>query len=270
MVMITRWLVLLYGVASYVLFLGVFLYAVGFIVGFGTPTTLDGTPTMAWPAALAINVGLLGLFALQHSGMARPAFKHWLTRLIPTAAERSTYVLASNVALIALFSLWQPLGGTIWNVTDPIARGVIYGLAAFGWLTVLVTTFLLNHFELFGLRQVWLNFIGMPYTHLPFKTPGPYAWVRHPLYIGWLTAFWATPTMTVAHLLFAVGTTVYILMAIRWEERDLCDALPEYSEYRRHVPMLIPRWKKRPTARPVDVLGQAWNTSITMPKRNVT
>lgn len=200
---------------------------------------------------------------------AWPAFKNWLTRLIPTAAERSTYVLASNVALIALFSLWQPLGGTIWNVTDPVARGVIYGLAAFGWLTVLVTTFLLNHFELFGLRQVWLNFIGMPYTHLPFKTPGPYAWVRHPLYIGWLTAFWATPTMTIAHLLFAVGTTVYILMAIRWEERDLCDALPEYSEYRRRVPMLIPSWKKKASPRPVDVLGQAWNTSITLPKKSI-
>ncbi len=142
--------------------------------------------------------------------------------------------------MILLFWQWRPLGGVVWNVENPLARGLLYAAFAFGWGLVLVATFLINHFDLFGLRQVWLQFRGRPYRPLPFKTPGPYRLVRHPLYVGWFFAFWATPTMTVTHLLFALMTTAYILVAIRWEERDLVAALPDYAQYRREVPMLLP------------------------------
>ncbi len=157
--------------------------------------------------------------------MARPAFKRWFTRVVPESAERSTYVLASSLALIVMFAFWQPLGGEVWTVTDATARGAIWGAFAFGWLLVLVSTFLINHFDLFGLRQVWLQLIGRPYTHLPFGTPALYRYVRHPLYVGWFFAFWATPMMTLSHLVFAVMTTAYILVAIQLEERDLDRAL---------------------------------------------
>ena len=149
-------------------------------------------------------------------------------------------MLASSLALILLFWQWRPLGGVVWDIQNPAGRAVMYAGFAFGWLLVLVTTFLLNHFELFGLRQVWLHLRGRPYTPLPFKTPGPYSLIRHPLYVGWFFAFWSTPTMTATHLLFAVMTTAYILIAIRLEEHDLVNALPEYAEYRRRVPMLVP------------------------------
>jgi protein-S-isoprenylcysteine O-methyltransferase Ste14 len=172
--------------------------------------------------------------------MARPAFKRVWTRIVPEPIERSTYVLASSLALILLFWQWRPLGGVVWDVQDPVGRALLLSGFAFGWLLVLVTTFLINHFDLFGLRQVWLHLRGRRYRPLPFKTPGPYRIVRHPLYVGWLFAFWATPTMTVTHLLFAVVTTSYILLAIRFEERDLVDAHPEYSEYQKRVPMLVP------------------------------
>jgi protein-S-isoprenylcysteine O-methyltransferase Ste14 len=192
--------------------------------------------------ALLINVLLLGVFGLQHSVMARPAFKRWLTRGVPAAIERSTYVLASSLALILLFWGWQPMGGTVWEVQDPAGRALLYGLFAFGWLLVLVSTFLINHFDLFGLRQVWLQLRGREYTQLRFVTPWPYRLVRHPLYVGWLFAFWATPTMTATHLLFAIVTTAYILVAIQFEERDLLDAHgADYANYRARVPMLIPR-----------------------------
>jgi methanethiol S-methyltransferase len=181
------------------------------------------------------------LFALQHSIMARPAFKAWWTQFIPEPAERSTYVLASSVALIILFAYWQPLGGVVWHVTQPTAVLVLYALCACGWLLVLVSTFLLNHFDLFGLRHVWLYLRGRPYTHLTFQTPGPYRLVRHPLYVGWLFAFWATPVMTLTHFVFALATSGYILAAIQLEERDLVAHLGnQYSEYRKRVPMLIP------------------------------
>jgi methanethiol S-methyltransferase len=239
--MLTRILFFAYGVASYSVFLATFLYAIGFIGNFGVPRTLDGTPTEPLGKALAVNVGLLGLFAVQHSVMARKWFKDWWIRIVPKPLERSTYVLFSSLALILLFWLWLPLGGVVWSIEDPIGRIVLRVLFGFGWALVLLSTFLINHFDLFGLRQVWLYLRGRPYTTLQFGTPGPYRLVRHPLYVGWLFAFWSTPTMTLAHLLFSVATTAYILMAIQFEERDLIREHGEaYEAYRRSVPMLIP------------------------------
>jgi protein-S-isoprenylcysteine O-methyltransferase Ste14 len=238
--MVRRTLILAYGLVAYAAFLGSFLYAVGFVGGFLTPTRLDGPRDGSLAAALAIDLGLLTLFAVQHSGMARPAFKRRLTRFVPRPAERSTYVLLSSLALFLLFWQWRPLGGVIWEVDGEPARAAVYAVFAAGWLIVLVTTFLINHSDLFGLRQVWLEFRGRPYTPLAFATPGPYRMVRHPLYVGWLLAVWAAPTMTAAHLLFALVTTAYILVAIRWEERDLVTFHPEYAAYRRRVGMLLP------------------------------
>lgn len=236
-----RILVFAYGVISYVIFLGTFLYLAGFLGNLFVPRSIDAAPVGPLWAALLVNTLLLGAFALQHSVMARPKFKEWWTRFVPTPAERSTYVMFSNLALILLFWQWRPMGGVIWDVQDPIGRGIFHGLFAVGWLIVLVATFLINHFDLFGLRQVWLYLCGKPYTPLGFKTPGPYKVVRHPLYVGWLIVFWATPTMTIAHLVFALGMTIYILVAIRFEERDLVEYHGEaYADYRRTVPMLIP------------------------------
>jgi len=238
--MMSRLLVFAYGLTSYLAFFLTYLYAVGFVGNLVVPKSLDSAPTAPFLQALFIDLGLLGLFAVQHSVMARPFFKRAILRAIPQAAERSTYVLASSLALMLLFWQWSPLGGVVWEVHEPVFRAALYGTFAFGWLLVLVTTFLINHFDLFGLRQVWLNLIGREYTSLRFVTPGPYRLIRHPLYLGWLFAFWSTPTMTVTHLLFAIMTTGYILVAIQLEERDLVDAHPEYAEYRRRVPMIVP------------------------------
>lgn len=242
-----RWATLLFGGASYALFLGVFLYLVGFLGGFLTPTTLDGPRTVPLTEALVVDGLLVLLFAVQHSVMARPGFKAWLTRVVPHSLERSTYVLATNVVLLAMFWQWRPLGGLVWHVDGAVGRALVWSLFGLGWATVLATTFLINHFDLFGLRQVWLRFRGRPYTHLPFVTPGPYRVIRHPLYVGWLTVFWATPTMTLAHLVFALGMTAYILVAIVFEERDLVAAHAGYADYRRRVPMLVPRLTAKPS-----------------------
>jgi protein-S-isoprenylcysteine O-methyltransferase Ste14 len=235
-----------YGSLSYLIFLGTFLYAIGFIGNFGVPRTLDGALSGPLALAFAVDVALLTLFAVQHSVMARKWFKDWWTRMVPKPLERSTYVLFSSLALILLFWQWQPLGGVVWSIEDPVGRIVLRGLFAFGWALVLFSTFLINHFDLFGLRQVWLNLLGRPYTTLRFGTPGPYRLVRHPLYVGWLFAFWSTPTMTLAHLLFSIATTAYILLAIQFEERDLArEHGDSYETYRRSVPMLIPFTRRR-------------------------
>jgi methanethiol S-methyltransferase len=231
---------LTYGVICYAVFFATFLYAVGFIGNFIVPRSIDAPPVTGIGAALLIDVGLLAVFALQHSVMARPAFKRAWTRIVPSAAERSTYTLLSSLALILLFWQWRPIGIVVWDIENVFGRAMLLTGFAFGWLLVLFSTFLINHFDLFGLRQVWLYFRGRPYQPLPFKTPALYRMVRHPLYVGWFFAFWCAPTMTLSHLLFAILTTAYILIAIRLEERDLAQAHPEYASYRKRVPMLIP------------------------------
>jgi methanethiol S-methyltransferase len=239
--MIKRALFFVYGVVCYAIFFATFLYAIGFIGGFVVPTTLDGPARGPLAQGILINAALLGLFAVQHSVMARPWFKERWTRIVPQVLERSTYVLLSSLALILVFWKWQPLGGVVWSVETPASRVLLYALFAFGWGLVLVSTFLINHFDLFGLRQVWLFLRGRPYTKLRFGTPFLYRVVRHPLYVGWFFAFWMTPRMTYAHLLFAVATTAYILIAIQFEERDLVREFgASYEDYRRRVPMLIP------------------------------
>ena len=218
-----------------------FLYSVGFLGDFGVPKSLDSPPQIHYLRAAGVNLMLLLVFALQHSVMARPAFKAWWTRFIPKPIERSTYVLFSNLAMILIFACWQPIGGYAWKVESVGGQAVLYSLYAIGWLIVLYSTFLINHFDLFGLRQVYLHFKGKPYTQLPFRTPSLYRYVRHPLYVGWIMVSWFTPTMSWAHILFSVGITAYILVAIRFEERDLVAGLDGYSEYRKRVPMLVPR-----------------------------
>ena len=230
-----------YGTLSYLIFLGTFLYALGFVGNFGVPGALDGAAAGPLGVSLAVDAALLALFAVQHSVMARRWFKEWWTRFVPGPLERPTYVLFSSLALLLLFWQWRPLGGSVWSVESPAGRLALWALFAFGWGLVLVSTFLINHFDLFGLRQVWLYLLGRPYAPLRFGTPGPYRLVRHPLYVGWFFAFWMTPTMTLAHLLFSVATTAYILLAIQFEERDLAREHGEaYEEYRRSVPMLVP------------------------------
>lgn len=240
-----RFAIFLYGVGSYAVFFATFLYAIAFVGNFPVvPRSIDGIPEMAFGNALVINMLLLAVFAIQHSVMARPAFKAWWTRFIPQEAERSTYVLLSSLALIALFYFWQPMGGVIWQVENRSGQLPLLAGFGFGWALVLYSTFLINHFDLFGLRQVWLQLLGKPYTALPFKTPAAYKLVRHPLYLGWFFVFWCTPQMTAAHLLFAVLTSVYILIGIYLEERDLLKVHPEYEAYRQRVPMLLPRVRK--------------------------
>jgi protein-S-isoprenylcysteine O-methyltransferase Ste14 len=230
-----------YGILSYVVSMGTLAYAAGFMGNLWVPRSIDAAPSAPLGQALLINLCLLAVFAVQHSVMARAGFKRWLTRFIPAAAERSTFVLASSLALILLFALWEPMGGVVWDVQSPLAQGGIYALYGLGWLVIVASTFLINHFDLFGLRQVWLNLVGREYQPLQFKLHSLYRYVRHPLYVGFFIALWATPTMTIAHLVFSVMCSAYILIGTRLEERDLRRFHPEYVAYERAVPGFVPR-----------------------------
>lgn len=230
-----------YGLVAYALFLGTFLYLIGFIGGFVVPKSVDSGAAGNPGLAILVNALLLTLFALQHSIMARPGFKAVWTRIVPKPLERSTFVLMTCVVLGLLYWLWQPLPQTVWSVEGETARNVIWAVFGLGWVIVLLSTFLINHFDLFGLRQVYLYLIGEPYRHHPFRTTGFYKWVRHPLMLGFLIAFWAAPTMTLGHLLLAGLLTLYILAAIQLEERDLVSHHGEiYQAYQKQVPMLLP------------------------------
>jgi methanethiol S-methyltransferase len=261
--MLKRFLFFAYGVASYLVFLTTFLYAAAFVGGFVVPTRLDGPLQTSLLSALAIDCALLTLFAVQHSVMARPWFKERWTQIVPWAIERSTYVLAASLALAFLFWQWRPIGIQIWSVEHPAARAVLWTLFAAGWGTVLIVTCLINHFDLFGLRQVWLPLVGKPYTRINFRTPLPYRFVRHPLYFGFLLAFWMAPTMTLAHLVFAIATTAYIVLAIQFEEGDLVrEHGADYEQYRRSVPMLLPSRRPFPLPTPGVVKRVGATTAI--------
>jgi protein-S-isoprenylcysteine O-methyltransferase Ste14 len=239
----TRTLGFVFGVASYVLFLATFLYAVGFVGGFLVPKTIDSGVSGHLLAAVGVDLLLLGLFAAQHSGMARRGFKRWLGRLAPRSLERSTYVLASSLTLLLLFWQWRPLPAVMWRVDDPFAAGLLRIVFALGWLTVLLGTFMINHAHLFGLSQVWAWLRGREAHEPRFQTLWLYRYVRHPLMVGFVVAFWATPVMSVGHLLFAAAATGYIVVGtLLFEERDLERYLGDpYRRYRREVPAFIPR-----------------------------
>ena len=243
--MLKRLLFFAYGTFAYLIFLATFLYAIAFVGGFVVPTQLDGPSQGSITTALLIDALLLIVFAVQHSVMARRWFKERWTQIIPWAIERSTFVLCASAALLLLFWKWRPIGIEVWTVDNDLARVALWILFAAGWGTVLVMTFLINHFDLFGLRQVWLLLIGKTYTPVEFRTPLPYRIIRHPLYFGFLLAFWMTPHMTLAHLVFALATTAYIVLAIQFEERDLLSEHgASYAEYRRRVPMLLPGMRR--------------------------
>lgn len=236
-----RWAFFLYGVFCHLLFLVNFAWMAGFVGNFAVPKSIDSPPAEGF-AAVGVDLLLIGLFALQHSIMARPWFKQMWTRLVPQPIERSTYVLVSCVVTFFLMWQWQGLDAVIWDVQHPVGRGILWGLFAAGWLMIPAVSLMINHFDLFGTRQVWLYLRGRSYTSLPFRTPMLYKHVRHPLYVGWTMAFWVTPTMSLGHLLFAGTMTVYMGIASLFEERDLIGHYGDiYRAYRQRVPMFVPR-----------------------------
>ena len=237
---------LLYGLVSYFAFFGTILYAIGFVGNIIVPKTIDSKPETSLFSAILVNASLLLLFALQHSIMARPAFKRRWTKIVPEHLERSTFVLLASLCLMLMMWQWQPIGGIVWSTDNEVAKNILLFIYLLGWSIVFLSTFLINHFDLFGLRQVWLYFLGKSYTQLPFRLPLFYKLVRHPLYLGFLIAFWSTPVMTIAHLLFAILTTGYIFTAIQLEEKDLVTSFGEkYRSYKKWVPMIIPFSKRK-------------------------
>lgn len=241
---IARFTAFLFGAVSYLTFLVTILYAIGFVSGLALPKAIDTGEKSPVPEALAINLALMSLFAVQHSVMARKQFKQWWTRFIPKSVERSTYVLFASLTLLLLFWQWRPLPDVVWQIEEPEMATVITGLSFLGWVIVFTSTFLINHFELFGLHQVANNLAGRTMPAPIFRTPLFYNFVRHPIYLGFIIAFWAAPTMSSGHLLFAAVTTAYIFVGILLEERDLVDMFgDEYRRYRQQVSMLLP-WRK--------------------------
>lgn len=244
----TRPLALLYGLACYVVFLFAFAYAIGFVGNLVVPRSIDSGEVGAFWPSLLVNVGLLGLFAVQHSVMARPAFKRWWTRFVPEPVERSTYVLFASLALLLLYWQWRPLPGVVWSVEHEAGRAVLWALFGIGWGLVLLSTFMISHAHLFGVKQVHTFWRREIPASPGFQTPGLYRHMRHPIMTGFLIAFWATPVMTVGHLVFALATTGYILIALQLEERDLVAAFgARYEAYRRRVPMFVPTPGRTPT-----------------------
>ena len=249
-------IILAYGIVCYLIFFATFLYAIGFLGNFSVSKSIDSGAAGSTTTAIIINLILLTLFAVPHSIMARPGFKKAWTKIIPEPMERSTYVLQSSLLLILLFWLWRPMTGVIWDVTGQPVAYIFWALFAAGWILVLLSSFLIDHFDLFGLRQVWLYWQGKEHESKPFTTPSLYKYMRHPLYLGWFLAFWATPSMTTGHLLFAIVTTAYILVAIRLEERDLVEHFgDDYVEYQKTTPMVFPFPKKSAVQEEPAALG---------------
>lgn len=236
-----RWLSLAYGLICYGLFHLSFLYAIGFLGGFVVPKTVNSGAAPNPVGAVTVNALLLGLFAVQHSVMARPGFKRAWTNVVPEHLERSTYVLLSSLVLLFIFAFWQPLPTALWDTTGTWAEPVLWGIFGLGWLTVVLSSSLIDHFSLFGLSQVWAYFQGEPYSAPDFQVTGLYRYVRHPIMFGFVLAFWAIPVMTIGHTLFAGLSTGYIIVGVLLEERDLMDRFGErYARYRASTPMLIP------------------------------
>lgn len=252
----SRLFFLIYSGISYLAFLATFLYFIGFVTNLLVPKGIDGIPELPLMNALISNLILLGVFAIQHSGMARRGFKAWWTKIIPEPIERSTYVLISSLTLALVMWKWQPMGGVVWSVSSPILSGVLVAASLLGFALILATSFMINHFDFFGLRQAWLYFRKQPYTSMTFTTRYLYQYIRHPLYLGFLIGGWAAPVMTVTHLVFAIAITGYILMGIYLEEKDLVNYFGKaYQDYQKRIPMLIPKpgRKKPPTGSTVPV-----------------
>ena len=239
-----RTLIFLYAIASYLFFLLVLAFAIGFFGNVYVPVTIDSAAAVSTGQALLTNFALILLFGLQHSVMARPAFKRWIKRYMPAAVERSTFVLISSIALGLIMLFWQPMGGVIWQITNPVAKGLIQGLYLTGWVFMVWATFLINHFDFFGLRQAYCVYRKKWYVAPDFSTPAAYRVVRHPIYLGWLVVFWATPVMTICHFMLSAALTAYMAVGIWFEERDLIREHPDYAQYRRKVPALFPSFRR--------------------------